>query len=123
MLTLHEPARTFHVSTPSSSNSPSAGSDPQGRDTASTGRPNGSHRAKRIFTWVVIVAALLFFASVLRESLDPFGDAPYLEISHGDHVHYVPRDRDPRVSISNFPTQQPGPNEMITPEGRIVERE
>lgn len=97
--------------------------DPDDRHATSSDRSSGRHRAKRIFTWVVIVVALLFFASVLRESLDPFGDAEYLEISHGDHVHYVPRDRDPQVSISNFPTQQPGPNEMITREGRVVERE
>lgn len=80
-------------------------------------------RAKRVLKWVVILAALLFFVSVLRESLDPFGDQPFLEISHGDHVHYVPRDRDPQVSIGNFPTQKPGPNETITPEGRVVELE
>lgn len=80
-------------------------------------------RAKRVLKWVVIIAALVFFFSVLRESLDPFGDQPYVEISHGDHVHYVPKDRDPKVSIGNFPTQRPEPHETITPEGRVVERE
>ncbi len=79
--------------------------------------------AKRVFKWVVFVAALLFFLAVIRETVDPFGDQPYLEISHGDHVHFVPKDRDPNVSISNFPSQRPEPDEMITPEGRVVERE
>jgi hypothetical protein len=55
--------------------------------------------------------------------VDPFGDEEYLEISHGDHVHYVPRDRDSKVSISRFPTQRPGPNEKITPEGRVVPKQ
>lgn len=72
---------------------------------------------------MIFIAAFLFFLSVVRESIDPFGDKPYLEISHGDHVHYVPENRDPKVSISNFPTQRPGPNEIITPEGRVVEQE
>lgn len=71
--------------------------------------------------WLVLIAVLLFFALVMREVLDPFGSKGYVEISHGDHVHYVPEDRNPDVSISNFPTQPPGPNERITPEGRIVE--
>lgn len=85
--------------------------------------PSSQKRAKRILKWIAFIAAIFFFFAVLREALDPFGDAEYLEISHGDHVHYVPRDRDPNVAIGNFPTRRPGPNETITPEGRIVERE
>ena len=80
-------------------------------------------RRKRILKWVVLIAALFFFFLVIREAVDPFGDEPYLEISHGDHVHYVPRDRDEKVSISRFPTQRPGPDEMITPEGRVVPKQ
>lgn len=91
-------------------------------NSTSTRFSNGG-RAKRVLKWVVIIAALLFFISILRESVDPFGDQPYVEISHGDHVHYVPKDRDPKVSIGNFPTQRPGPNQTITPEGRVVEQE
>lgn len=86
-------------------------------------RAPNSGRAKRVLKWAIFIAAILFFFSVLRESVDPFGDQPYVEITHGDHVHYVPKDRDPKVAIGNFPTRRPGPNETITPEGRIVERE
>lgn len=56
----------------------------------------------------------------MREVLNPYGDQPYTEIPHGDHVHYVPKDRDPDVPIGDFPTQPPGEGEQITPDGRIV---
>ncbi len=91
-----------------------------GRDEESG--PRGS-RAKRILKWVVFVVGLLFFLAVLREAFDPFGDKDYLEISHGDHVHYVPKDRDPNVPMGRFPTTEPAPDERITPDGRIVKKE
>lgn len=90
---------------------------------ANTHRASSRQRRKRVFKWIVFIAALLFFFAVLREAVDPFGDQPYVEITHGDHVHYVPRDRDPDVAVGNFPTRRPGPDEIITPEGRIVPKE
>ena len=76
-----------------------------------------SRRRFRIFL-LVVGAVLLFF--VMQTVLNPFGDNEYAEIPHGDHSHYVPKDRDPDVPISNFPTRPPGNNERITPDGRIV---
>ncbi len=70
--------------------------------------------------WILLVIALVFLAFIMSEVLDPFGDQDYVEISHGNHSHFVPKDRDPNVSISNFPTQPPGPDERITPDGRVV---
>ena len=86
-----------------------------------TGTNAGTRR--RIFKWAIFIIALLFFFLVLREAVDPFGDQPYLEISHGDHVHYVPKDREENVPVSRFPTRRPGPSEMITPEGRVVPKQ
>ena len=70
--------------------------------------------------WILLIAGLIFFALVMRQVLDPFGDKGYFELSHGNHVHYVPKDRDPSVPIDRFPQQPPGPNERILPDGRIV---
>ena len=70
--------------------------------------------------WALLVLAAVFFAFVLRTVLFPHGDGPYVEVPHGDHVHYVPKDRDPDVPVGEFPTEKPGPNERITPDGRIV---
>lgn len=82
----------------------------------------GKSSAVRIVKWVAFVAAVIFFFAVFRQAVDPFGDQPYIEVTHGDHTHYVPKDRDPNVSVGQFPTREPGPNERITPEGRIVEK-
>lgn len=75
-----------------------------------------------MFKWIALVIGFLFFVAVLREAFDPFGDQPYVEITHGDHVHYVPRDRDPNVPMSRFPTSEPAPDERITPDGRVVKK-
>ena len=70
--------------------------------------------------WILFIAGGIFFILVMRQVLNPFGSEGYVEISHGNHVHYVPKDRDPNVPTSNFPRQPPGPNERILPDGRIV---
>jgi hypothetical protein len=57
---------------------------------------------------------------VLRSVLDPYDERGIMTVPHGDHNHYVPQDRDPDVSISNFPVVYPGPGERIMPDGRIV---
>lgn len=80
-------------------------------------------RVRRLLKWAVLLAALLFFFFVFRQAFDPFGKEEYLEISHGDHVHYVPRDASPNIPVSRFPTQRPGPDEQITPEGRVVPKQ
>lgn len=78
-------------------------------------------RRRRIFRWVLLVVALIFFGLVLRGVFDPYGDAPYIEVSHGNHAHYVPKDRDPDVPVGRFPTQPPGPGQRIMPDGRVVD--
>jgi len=70
--------------------------------------------------WILLTVAAAFFAFVVYHVLNPFPGQPYMEIPHGDHVHYVPKDRNPDVPMSNFPTQPPGPDERILPDGRVV---
>ncbi|MFO8231406.1 MAG: hypothetical protein R6U20_01945 [Longimonas sp.] len=73
--------------------------------------------------WVVLGIAVLFFGFVLYEMINPFPGQPYLEVPHGDHVHYVPKDRDDDARLNDFPTTRPGPNERILPNGRVIEEE
>lgn len=70
--------------------------------------------------WILLAVAAVFFSFVVYQVLNPFPDQPYMEISHGDHVHYVPKDRNLDVPMNRFPTQPPGPNERILPDGRVV---
>ena len=89
-------------------------------DAPSSSRTPGWRSPRRI-AFLVFIALLLVF--IAREVLDPFGGRDILEIPHGNHVHYVPRDRDPNVALDRFPTVPPGPDERILPNGMVVPRE
>jgi hypothetical protein len=92
---------------------------------ADASEPTGALEKRPLFTrrrlaavgFIVVLVLLM-----LRTVLDPYGDKGYVEISHGNHVHYVPADRNPNVSISNFPTAPPGPDERILPNGQVVKK-
>lgn len=77
-----------------------------------------SRRAKG----VVLFLAVAFFGFVLADTMGAFDQRHYFEVPHGNHTHYVAKDRDPSVSIGEFPTRPPRDNERITATGQIVER-
>ncbi len=77
---------------------------------------------KNILKYVVIVGIVILAGLALADALGVFNPKPYTAVSHGSHVHYVPHDRDPDVSIGDFPTEEPGPGETITPKGKIVRK-
>ncbi len=70
--------------------------------------------------WAVILAAIIFFTFVVIDSIGVFNPLPYYEVPHGDHSHYVPKDRDRNIPVGSFPTRPPSENERITPWGEIV---
>lgn len=76
------------------------------------------NKIKYLFILVVLVAGVF----ALADSLGYFNPKPYTAVSHGSHVHYVPDNRDPNVGISRFPSEEPGPGEVITPTGQIVKK-
>lgn len=67
-----------------------------------------------------MLLAAAFFVFVLADTLGFFDHRPYYEVPHGNHTHYVAKDKDPSVSVGDFPTRPPGENERITPTGQIV---
>lgn len=69
-----------------------------------------------------IVVALIFIGFLAADSLGVFDNKHYFEVPHGSHTHYVSKDRNPNVPIGQFPTRPPGPGEMITPDGQIVQK-
>lgn len=81
--------------------------------TAAAPRPNW-------FKPVAIAVVGVFFLFALLASLGIFNEKPYTEVPHGNHSHYVPKDRDPDVPLHNFPQQPPPPGMKIAPDGRIV---
>lgn len=70
--------------------------------------------------WAAGTVFGVFFVIILWTVVNPYRGQDYGEIPHGDHVHYVPKDRNLEVPISRFPTRPPEPGERITPEGQIV---
>lgn len=73
---------------------------------------------KRRLFFVLIVAILATI--VIIDSLKIFDDSPYVIVPHGNHVHYLPHDRDPSVPLDAFPTEKPRPGERIMPNGQVV---
>lgn len=99
-----------------STNAPSSDrSSSPDTDASTTGREWTVRRILVTLFFVVLVAVVTYSA------ITQFADQPYMEIPHGDHVHYVPKDRDEDVPMSDFPTQKPAPNERILPDGRVVQ--
>ena len=62
--------------------------------------------------WVLLIATI-FFAFVLLQSQGVFDHRSYFEVPHGSHTHYVPKDCEPPVPVSQSPTRPPGPGERI----------
>jgi len=79
---------------------------------------SSSSRSWRRWTAVVVFGAL--FVVIMWTVINPYRGQDYGEIPHGDHIHYVPKDRNLEVPVSRFPTRPPGPGERITPEGQVV---
>jgi hypothetical protein len=74
---------------------------------------------KYIFIGVVIIGASM----ALLDAVGFFNPKPYTAVSLGANVYYVPKDRDPAVSIDKFPTVKPLPSEAITPTGQLVPKD
>lgn len=62
----------------------------------------------------------LFLAFVVLDSLGVFDNRPYFEVPHGNHTHYVPKDCEPALPVSQSPTTRPGPGQKVDCQGRTV---
>lgn len=69
----------------------------------------------------ILLAILgLFLAFVVLDSLGVFDDRPYFEVPHGNHTHYVPKDCEPALPVSQAPTSRPAPGQKVDCQGQIV---
>ena len=74
-------------------------------------------KIRKILFTVAGIAALV----VVIDALDLFDDKTWSEISHGNHSHFVPYDKDEGVSVSNCPQQAPAVNEILTSQCQMLE--
>jgi hypothetical protein len=70
--------------------------------------------------WVAAVVLLVFFGAVMWNVINPYRGQRFEKIPHGDHVHYLPKDRNPEVPVGRFPMRKPATDERITPDGEVV---
>jgi hypothetical protein len=85
----------------------------------SSDAPSASNRSYR--KWIVTAVLVVIFGTVLWTVVNPYRNQPYEKVPHGDHVHYVPKERNEQVPMSRFPTRPPNQGERITPDGEIVD--
>ncbi len=78
-----------------------------------------SKKRKLIFLAVLAIIA----AFVIVDANRLINPDEYIIVPHGNHNHYLPRDRNPNVPVHDFPMVRPRPNETITPNGQVVSRE
>ena len=69
----------------------------------------------------ILLAVLgVFLAIVILDSLGVFDKRPYFEVPHGNHTHYVPKECEPALPVSQAPTTRPGPGQKVDCQGQIV---
>lgn len=77
---------------------------------------SGKRRTRLIIYGVIGLVVLL----VLIDSMGVFDSRSYYEVPHGNHTHYLPKDCDPPLPVSNSPTIRPAAGEKITCQGQVV---
>lgn len=70
----------------------------------------------------LIIAAVVLVVGgfALYDALRVPDDGPYRKIPHGDHVHYMPKDRNPDAHLDDFPTKLPPQGFVIDRDGNVV---
>gem|GEM_PF-2473621 len=76
--------------------------------------------SKNKLKYVLIATVLVMAGFAMADALGYFNSKSYTKVSKGSHAHYVPNSRDPDVSIDRFPKRPPGPNEKISPNGKMI---
>lgn len=89
-------------------------------DSSSDSSNNKTSNSVSYRRWILIFFVVVILGTVLWTVINPYRGQSYEEIPHGDHVHYVPKDRNEDVPIGRFPTRAPNDGERITPDGEIV---
>lgn len=72
------------------------------------------------YKWLGVTVLIGFLALAFAASMGAFDNRHYYEVPHGSHTHYVAKDKDPNLSVSDFPTRPPREGERISSTGQFV---
>jgi hypothetical protein len=74
---------------------------------------------KRILPFVLIAFVLLAFSRTLG-----FWDdgSPFTAINHGDHKHYMPKEKDESISLDDCPTHPPEADAFLSMQCQIIRK-
>lgn len=78
--------------------------------------------SKRTRIYILIVVGI-FVAFAFLDSMALFDDRTWIEIPHGSHSHYLPKDYNdcnPPLGVTDGATRAPGPGETVDCSGNIV---
>ena len=77
---------------------------------------SGKKRTRIVLFGLIGLVVLL----VLIDSIGVFDTRSYYEVPHGNHTHYLPKDCDPPLPVSNGASVRPAAGEKINCQGQIV---
>jgi len=78
--------------------------------------------SKRARNLILIVIGI-FLAIAFVDSQGFFDDKSWIEIPHGSHSHYLPKDYNdcvPPLAVTSGAQRAPGPGETVNCQGQIV---
>ena len=69
---------------------------------------------------LIYLIGFIFLAFAIADSIGLLDNKSYYEVPHGSHTHYLPKDCDPPLAVSDAPQRPPGPGQRIDCQGRFV---
>lgn len=69
------------------------------------------------------ILLILFVSIALLRAVGFWDDGlPYNAINHGDHKHYMPKDKDENIGLDDCPTHPPDAESILTSQCQIVRK-
>lgn len=75
---------------------------------------------RKTIKYIFLIVFVLLIGIAIIDSTGLIDKKEYTVVPHGNHNHYMPKDRDPNIPVHSFPQRLPNPGERITPQGEIV---
>lgn len=71
---------------------------------------------------LAFLGLLLFFVAIAFSNALGFWDdgLPYTPVNHGNHKHYMAKNRDEGIGLDHCPTRPPDQNEVLTSQCQLI---